>query len=417
MKVALEQLLDRFSQLRRSYDLAGIRRLLSDHPEMLADLECSSEMLIGAAKYCDSPEVIALLLDLGINPNLGSKESAGKRAIGYAALYERWDIVRLLVERGAEVNYWTYGRCEPWSVPLSTAISKGRLEMVRYLVEHGAKLDVCNPNNITPLADALQKLQLEIADYLREKGAILPHQARNWRTPVHEHLVREMMEAKALPWQPDSSDSPVQIRYVSNIGFMSLVTEGMSARPMRVPEGKEYLRFAELVLPLGEYWPWHDGDNPLPPQPTAPKAWQEDRYVWIIDWLIRLTRYPFENGTWLGDDLFSDANCIISNGSPPQPLSPYTQMTCWLPLFEGGGGLFSRHGDFSEPYFSDKERLDTMWRLDGTGVDFYCVIPIHTAERDFARKHGLKALLKRFREHNVPAHIDPKRKSVVKGPR
>ena len=85
---------------------------------------------------------------------------------------------------------------------------------------------------------------------------------------------------------------------------------------------------------------------------------------------------------------------VVANDDPPRPLGPNTAMTCWLLL-------------------ADKEPLDRVEMPDGRSVVFYEMIPIHTAERHFERKHGTQALLEKFAEHNVPEHINPRRPSVV----
>jgi hypothetical protein len=62
---------------------------------------------------------------------------------------------------------------------------------------------------------------------------------------------------------------------------------------------------------------------------------------------------------------------------------------------------------------ADKAPLRGFVRPDGTEVVFYTLVPIHTAERDFERRNGLRALLQKFAQANVPSHVDPHRESVV----
>ena len=40
-------------------------------------------------------------------------------------------------------------------------------------------------------------------------------------------------------------------------------------------------------------------------------------------------------------------------------------------------------------------------------------MPLHTAERDFERKHLMLAFLRKFEENDTPLFLDPNRASVV----
>ncbi|MCS6865987.1 MAG: hypothetical protein RMJ56_14660, partial [Gemmataceae bacterium] len=54
------------TQLRQSGDLPGIRKLLLDKPDFLADPECQADLMIGAAMHYHGPQLVALLHELGI---------------------------------------------------------------------------------------------------------------------------------------------------------------------------------------------------------------------------------------------------------------------------------------------------------------------------------------------------------------
>ena len=374
----------RFTELRHQSDYAGIRQLLTENPEYFNDPKCRADMMLYAAMYNSTPDLVALLHELGVDLNICRPDDPIDRPLYTAANTDHWETVRWLVEHGAEINY-EVGNREPRCVALGTVIRAGRLDIVKLLVEAGAVLDVCDRRNKTPLAWAIDYGQTEIADYLRSQGAILPQHARNYKPPVPKTPLMHYMESlfgsiKPLGWHPviPAGGVPIAVHAVWHEDFAGPFTDGMSQRPMAVTPGMERYRFAELALPLwGEYWP------------DDPKLWGDERYVWAIQWLLRLANYPFETGTWLGNP-----HCVIANGEPPQPLSPYTPMTCWLLLV-------------------DKEPLTGFRREDGTEVVFYTLFAIHTAERDFEREHGLCALLEMFAEVGVEPYLDPQRPSVV----
>ena len=89
-----------------------------------------ADALLDAARTGDRARVVALL-DSGVSVNTANKY--GVSALGFAAERGHFDIVRLLVERGADVNVVDsfYG-----SRPIDFALRGGRLDIAVYLLEH-----------------------------------------------------------------------------------------------------------------------------------------------------------------------------------------------------------------------------------------------------------------------------------------
>lgn len=89
-----------------------------------------AEALIEAARTGDRAKVAALL-DAGASVNTATKY--GVSALGFAAERGHFDVVRLLVERGADVTITDsfYG-----SRPLDMALRGGRLDIALYLLQH-----------------------------------------------------------------------------------------------------------------------------------------------------------------------------------------------------------------------------------------------------------------------------------------
>ncbi len=88
----------------------------------------------------------------------------GETALMLAAAHGHLDSVRLLVERGAEVN-------RPGWTPLHYAASSGDAATVRYLLEHHAYVDAQSPNRTTPLMMAARQKRPGIVRLLIEEGA------------------------------------------------------------------------------------------------------------------------------------------------------------------------------------------------------------------------------------------------------
>lgn len=146
---------------------------------------------------------------------------------------------------------------------------------------------------------------------------------------------------------------------------------------MTVPAGQEAYQYTELVMHLPPNWP-HPRDSGA----------SNDTF-WPLEWLRNVAYYPHLNETWLGGP-----QTIIASDDPPVPLGPNTQLTCLL--------LLADFGNWSPI------KLD-----DGKIVRFYTVSSLHTAERDFEKKHGMIPLLQRLQEHGHTTVVNVNRASVV----
>jgi ankyrin repeat protein len=87
----------------------------------------------------------------------------------------RPDIVEALILAGASPNY-------DWGpkagTPLSNAAQFGHLEVVRRLVERGAEVNISRASGFSALYRAVVYGHRETAAYLRQKGAVLTDRDR-----------------------------------------------------------------------------------------------------------------------------------------------------------------------------------------------------------------------------------------------
>jgi hypothetical protein len=160
----------------------------------------------------------------------------------------------------------------------------------------------------------------------------------------------------------------------------TLVTSGMSDRPMTVPEGCEELRFAELMISLPPDWPMGE------------EAWKDENYYWPVRMLKFLARFPHGYDTWLGP------MHTIPNGNPPAPFASNTKLC----------GAILLPGVTVPPGF---HRLEAP----GKTILFHSVVPLHADEMDLKLKVGGEALFDGFDKHGVSEILDPARPSSVGG--
>lgn len=126
-------------------------------------VEQGDPALVSAIRH-DNADVVSILLDApGIDLNLAS--DFGETAIMLAAFKGDEDLVRELVERGAEVN-----GPGGWSA-LHYAATNGHAYIVEFLLEKGAKVNALSPAGITPLFMAARLPSREVVMQLLKAGA------------------------------------------------------------------------------------------------------------------------------------------------------------------------------------------------------------------------------------------------------
>ena len=159
----------------------------------------------------------------------------------------------------------------------------------------------------------------------------------------------------------------------------TLVTSGMSDRPMHVPEGAEGFAYAELVACLPPDWPMEQ------------KAWADENHYWPIRWLKILARFPHEYESWLG------YGHSIPNGDPAEPFADSTTMCGMLLL----------------PPTTTPEEFWTL-ELDDRSINFWAIVPLYAEELDLKLNKGTDELLERFDRYGINEVIDPRRRNVAK---
>lgn len=118
--------------------------------------------IVHAARQRAHEALKALLLSPATD--VDARNEAGETALMYAALHGELPTMKLLLERGAQVNH-------PGWTPLHYAASAGQLEAVKLLLEHHAYIDAASANGTTPTMLAARQQKPTVARYLVEQGA------------------------------------------------------------------------------------------------------------------------------------------------------------------------------------------------------------------------------------------------------
>jgi ankyrin repeat protein len=113
----------RFVEACLRLDRGEVERLLSAHPEW----RNSTDAIFEAARR-DRADVVALLLDVGVSPDV--RNDKNERPLHMAAYQDSVDVARLLIERGAEVDPVESN----WgNTPLGAAVYAQHFQMIEFL--------------------------------------------------------------------------------------------------------------------------------------------------------------------------------------------------------------------------------------------------------------------------------------------
>ncbi|WP_372894484.1 suppressor of fused domain protein [Stieleria sp.] len=206
-------------------------------------------------------------------------------------------------------------------------------------------------------SENIERVEAHIAEHVGEVDSV-------W----HE-LISDLVHID-VHWVKPSSERP----------FHTLITTGMSDRPMSPPEGAEELAYAELMLCLPPDWKLDE------------QSLSDTTNYWPIQWLKFLARFPHEYETWLFD------GHTIPNGDPADPLDPSVDFIGWLLTFPS-----TTNEEFIRLKISDEK-----------SIYFLAAIPLLQNEMDFKLKYGTESLLKRFDKAGYNEVLDVNRKDVSK---
>jgi hypothetical protein len=165
--------------------------------------------------------------------------------------------------------------------------------------------------------------------------------------------------------------------------YYTLITSGMSDRPMSPPPDADDLLFAELMICLPPDWP------------LTKEAFKDENNYWPVRWLKMLARLPHEYETWLF------TSHTVPNGDPAQPFADNTEMCCALLL---------------DPVLFDDE-FRTLAIDAHKAIHFLALVPLYFEEMECKLRDGYDALLRRLDRAGVNELLDVRRKNACRGKR
>ena len=161
--------------------------------------------------------------------------------------------------------------------------------------------------------------------------------------------------------------------------YHSLITLGLSDKPMNTPDGVEDCNYAELCICLPEDWK------------ISEESFNDEKNYWPIRWLKYLARFPHQYNTWLG------YGHTIPNGDPAEPFSENTNLNTMVLL----------------PSIVFDVEFQTL-NLPNKSIDFYTLIPLYSEEVDLKMKKGVEALFDGFDKFGVNDIVQIDRPNTAK---
>ena len=208
---------------------------------------------------------------------------------------------------------------------------------------------------------------------------------------VAEHIERHLGPVSGVYHELISDKVHLDVHVVppsADFPFYTLVTSGMSDRPMAVPPeapADEAPPYAELCLLLPSTW--NIPDDPA----NVAAAFEDENVYWPIRWLKLLARLPHEYGTWLG------FGHTVPNGEEAESFADNTELGCMLVLTA----------------LSLPEEFQTLVVSPEKTVQFYTLYPIYREEMELKMAQGVDALIDRFEAYDTSDVLDLSRPNTA----
>ena len=155
-------------------------------------------------------EMTELLLDY--TPYF-SRDYLGNSELFYAIQNQDTAIVRLLVERGADVN----AKNNSLKTPLMVAASTGNVEIVKYLIDNKADINILDSYNYNALCYAINSENAELVKLLIDKGADANYPIKKNLFPIE--LAQNKRNKDIISTLKNAGAKQSYIPYINGLGF------------------------------------------------------------------------------------------------------------------------------------------------------------------------------------------------------
>lgn len=143
---------------------ARLSALITKNPELANGHSADGFTPLGFAVFFGQAEAVKTLLKGGAEVNAASRESMKVTPLASAAAAKQTDIARMLIAQGADVN----ARAASGHIPLHEASANGNVELVKLLIDKGADVNAKTDDGKTPLDFAIEYKCPEVIELLKK---------------------------------------------------------------------------------------------------------------------------------------------------------------------------------------------------------------------------------------------------------
>jgi hypothetical protein len=148
-------------------DLETVKGCVGGDPALVNAFAADGFYPLGLAAFFGHRTIVEFLLTNGADVNLSARNAQKVTALHAGATRGDAEIVRMLLEAGADAN----ARQERGFVPLHSAAANGNAPVVQLLLKHGAHVDAKADDGKTPADTAADRGHEEIKEMLRKASA------------------------------------------------------------------------------------------------------------------------------------------------------------------------------------------------------------------------------------------------------
>ena len=187
-------------------DQTGVNELLNVDPQLLNARTPSGVPAVLFSMYYNQPAIVRIFLERGAEVDIFTASAVGMThrmktilaqqpgsvnaiapdgffPLGLASFFGKADAAQILVEQGAEINAPSQN---PQRVmPLHSAVAGQNIEIATLLLDHGAEVNARQSGDFTPLQGAAQNGQVEMVQLLLDHGAELNLRSSEGHTALH----------------------------------------------------------------------------------------------------------------------------------------------------------------------------------------------------------------------------------------
>jgi len=188
-------------------------------------------------------------------------------ALSAAVVEGHYDIVKFLIERGANINL---GNCRS-ETPLHLAVVLGNLEIARLIVEEGAQVDTEDDCGDTPLHFAVREDKTDMVSYLLSVGANPEHTNQDDESPAELVEMFGSSDVKDAFSRLSTRECLLGDPLDTSFGIKSPLLLQKSTKKIKSPE--ENRRVSDhLSLPLSHNAVWQGENSSTFPKRLTPTS-------------------------------------------------------------------------------------------------------------------------------------------------